>query len=257
MSDRAPSPSRARGRAGARARSADALADAPASTRSREPLDRTQVLAAALALVDARGLDALSMRRLGEVLGCDPMSIYRYTPNREALLDGVVELVMEELVIPTDRQDWQQALRASAHDFRRLALAHPHVAPLLVTRPLSTPLGRRPLGTLRPLEQVLALLVGAGFAPADALHVHRAYDSFVTGHVLGELQELVVDPQESDDLLRLGLHRLPRQEFPHLRGLASALAGYDGAAELDQGLDILLSGLRAQLDADHDRRGGA
>jgi hypothetical protein len=61
------------------------------------------------------------------------------------------------------------------------------------------------------------------------------------------LQEVVADPEESDDLLRLGLHRLPPREFPHIRRLASELADYDGATELDQGLDIMLTGLRGQL----------
>jgi len=217
-----------------------------ADTR-RAPLDRTQVLAAALRVVDAEGLDALTMRRLGQELDRDPMTIYRYTPNREALLDGLAELVVEQLNVPTTHHNWQQALRQAAHDYRQLALEHPHVAPLLVTRPLCTPLGLRPLGTLRPLERTLTLLTAAGFAPADALHVYRAYSAFVSGHIVNELQELVVDPEETDDLLRLGLHRLPRREFPHLRGLAGTLADYDGAAELDQGLDILLSGLHAQL----------
>jgi hypothetical protein len=67
------------------------------------------------------------------------------------------------------------------------------------------------------------------------------------GHVLNELQEIVDNPEETDDLLRLGLHRLPLREFPVLRGLAPALASYDGAAELERGLDILLSGLEVQL----------
>jgi len=211
------------------------------------PLDRAQVLAAALRVVDAEGLDALTMRRLGQELGRDPMTIYRYTPNRAALLDGIAELVVEQLIVPTAHENWQQALRESAHHYRQLALEHPHVAPLLVTRPLSTPLGLRPPGTLRPLERTLTLLTSAGFAPVDALHVYRAYSAFVSGHLLNELQELVVDPEEIDDLLRLGLHRLPRREFPHIRNLAGAFADYDGAAELDQGLDILLSGLRAHL----------
>ncbi|MGH3900322.1 MAG: hypothetical protein ACRDTA_19175 [Pseudonocardiaceae bacterium] len=67
--------------------------------------------------------------------------------------------------------------------------------------------------------------------------------------MLDELHELVVNPEETDDLLRLGLHRLPRREFPLLRSLAAVLANYDGAAELDQGLDILLAGLHVQLHA--------
>ena len=152
--------------------------------------------------------------------------------------------LVSQLVIPLDcGRDWQDQLRQTAHDFRQLALAHPHVVPLLVTRPLSTPLGLRPLGTLRPLEQLLALLTRAGFDPVDALHVYRAYFGFLYGHVLTELQELVADPEEADDLLRLGLHRLPPREFPLIRSLATALATYDGTAELDRGLDILLSGL--------------
>ena len=103
--------------------------------------------------------------------------------------------------------------------------------------------GLRPAGTLRPLEDILALLTRAGFGGPDALHIYRALFGFLHGHVLDELQELIENPDETDDLLRLGLHRLPISEFPLLRSLASALAGYDGAAELERGLDILLTGL--------------
>jgi hypothetical protein len=121
------------------------------------------------------------------------------------------------------------------------------VVPLLVTRPLATPLAFRPPGTLRPLEDILSLLTKAGFAGPDALHIYRALFGFLHGHVVNELQELTVDPDETDDLLRLGLYRLPIAEFPLLRSLAPALAGYDGAAELERGLDILLAGLAATL----------
>jgi hypothetical protein len=77
-----------------------------------------------------------------------------------------------------------------------------------------------PPGTLRPLEDVLALLTRAGFSGPDALHIYRALFGFLHGHVLNELQELVENPDETDDLLRLGLHRLPIGEFPLLRSLA-------------------------------------
>ena len=210
-------------------------------------LSRDLVLSTALALVDAEGLDALTMRRLGQELQRDPMSLYRYAANRAALLDGVAETVLNELAIFPNNPDWQAQLRRIAHDLRLLALRHPNVVPLLVTRPLSTPLGMRPLGTLRPLEQILALLVEAGFAPADALHVYRAYYGFLYGHILNELQEYIVDPEENEAILRLGLHRLPAKDFPHLRTLGPVLAEYDGAAELDQGLSILLTGLAGQL----------
>ena len=210
-------------------------------------LTRELVLSAALELVDAEGLDALTMRRLGQVLGRDPMSLYRYAENRAALLDGVSELVLNELAIFPADPDWKAQLRRIAHDLRLLALRHPNVVPLLVTRPLSTPLGLRPLGTVRPLEQILALLSDAGFAPADALHVYRAYYGFLYGHILNELQEYIVDPEENEALLRLGLHRLPAKDFPRLRALAPVLADYDGEAELDQGITILLSGLETHL----------
>ena len=226
-----------------------ASAKVPAITGpiQKQRLSRELVLAKALEVVDADGLEALTMRRLGQELGRDPMSLYRYAENRAALLDGVTELVLNELTIHPQDPDWKAQLRQIAHDLRRLALQHPNVVPLLVTRPLSTPLGLRPLGTLRPLEQILSLLIGAGFSPADALHVYRAYYGFLYGHILNELQEFVVDPEENEALLRLGLHRLPAKEFPRLRALAPALAEYDGAAELDQGVTILLSGLEAQL----------
>ncbi|MEX5237408.1 TetR/AcrR family transcriptional regulator C-terminal domain-containing protein [Kocuria arenosa] len=223
--------------------------NAPSPTpKTRRPrLSREAVLTTALALVDAEGLEALTMRRLGHELGRDPMGLYRYAKNRADLLDGITELVLDQLDIPAHAADWQDQLRATAHDFRALALAHPHVVPLLVTRPLSTPLGLRPLGTLRPLENILALLIDAGFAPTDALHVYRAYYGFLYGHILNELQEMIVDPEENEDLLRLGLHRLPARAFPRLRALAPALAHYDGAGELEEGITILLRGLSAQL----------
>ena len=215
--------------------------------RDTPPMSRELVLSTALEIIDRDGVEGLSMRRLGHALGRDPMSLYRYAATKAALLDGVAELVLDQLTVDTTDDDWAGQLRTVARAFRRLALAHPHVVPLLVTRPLSTPLALRPLGTLRPLEASLELLTRAGFTDVDALHVYRSFFGFLHGHVLNELQELVDNPEETDDLLRLGLHRLPLREFPLLRGLAPALATYDGAAEIERGLDILLTGLLAQL----------
>jgi AcrR family transcriptional regulator len=208
-------------------------------------ITRDVVLATALHLIDRDGADALSMRRLAQALGCDPMTLYRHAPNKAALLDGVTEIVLAQLTVNPADPDWAGQLRAVGRDFRRLALAHPRVVPLLVTRPLATPLGLRPRGTLRHLEDILTLLTRAGFSGPDALHIYRAFFGFLYGHILNELQELIENPDETDDLLRLGLYRLPIGEFPLLRKLAPDLARYDGAAELERGLDILLSGLSA------------
>lgn len=219
------------------------------ATQPKARLSRELVLTTALALLDAGGLESLTMRKLGQELGRDPMSLYRYAQNRSALLDGVLEMVLDQLDVTDSGSDWKAQLRDIAHSLRLLALEHPNVVPLLVTRPLSTPLGLRPLGTLRPLEQILGLLIEAGFAPADALHVYRAYYGYLYGHLLNELQEYVVDVEENEALLRLALHRLPAKEFPRLRAMAADLADYDGIAELDQGLAILLTGLEVQLSA--------
>lgn len=217
------------------------------SSPTTTPLTRDQVMRAALEIVDLDGVEGLSMRRLGRALGRDPMALYRYAETKTALLDCVVELVLGDLTVDPGDEDWQSQLREVARRFRAIAVTHPRVVPLLVTRPLATPLALRPHGTLRPLEATLDLLVRSGFEDVDALHIYRMFFGFLQGHVLNELQELVDNPEESDDLLRLGLHRLPIKEFPLLRGLAPALASYDGAAELERGLDILISGLQAQL----------
>ena len=219
----------------------------PAAASGNGKITRDVVLATALQIIDADGADALSMRRLARALDRDPMILYRHAPSKAALLDGVAETVLARLRVDAGDPDWAGQLRAVARRFRELALAHPHVVPLLVTRPLATPLGLRPPGTLRPLEDILTLLTRAGFPGPDALHIYRALFGFLHGHILDELQELLENPDETDDLLRLGLHRLPITEFPLLRSLAPALAAYDGEAELERGLDILLTGLTTTL----------
>ena len=229
---------------------------APPPARRPAALTRDQVLAAALQIIDEQGVEALTMRRLGQALDRNPMGIYRHAADKDALLDLVVEHVVAELVVPherdrdgdgEDRVDWETALRRTAHAFRQVALAHPNVVPLLVNRSITGPLALRPLGTLRPLEELLEVFMSAGFDQHGALHAARLFTGFLYGHIQDELQEQVHDPDETDDVLRLGLHRLPITQFPRLRSLATVLATYDGAAELDEGLAIVIAGLRSQL----------
>jgi AcrR family transcriptional regulator len=216
----------------------------PEPTPRRTPLTAEAILTAAVDIVDAGGADALSMRKLAQSLDREVMTLYRYARNKAALLDGVVELVLSELDIDPNAEDWRQELRELARDFRQLALDHPHVVPLMVTRPLVTPLGLRPPGTLRPVEDFLQLLVNVGFTPTDALEAYRLFFGFLHGHVLDELQEIVVNPAESEAVLRLGLHNLALNEFPQLRALAPELDGYDGAALLEQGVELMITGLQ-------------
>ena len=123
----------------------------PADRDDRDPganpdgrITRDVVLAAALQLIDQDGVDGLSMRRLARVLHRDPMILYRHAPNKAALLDGVAEAILAQLKVDPADPDWAAQLRAVARGYRALALAHPKAVPLLVTRPLATPLGLRP-----------------------------------------------------------------------------------------------------------------
>lgn len=213
----------------------------------REPLSRDLVLRAALTLLDADGAERLSMRRLAGLLGRDPMALYRHVATRGELLDGIVEHVLGSWTIHGGAPDWAAELRRASHALRTVALAHPHVVPLLVTRPLATPLGQRPLGVLAPLEGFLELMTGAGLSPVEALRAYRGFTGTINGHLLEELQEVVTSPAETDPVLRLGLWRLPLEEFPLVRSVAAELAGYDGSAALDRALDMVLDRLANRL----------
>lgn len=148
-------------------------------------LSRDRVLRAALALVDAEGVEALSMRRLGAALGVEAMSLYRHVPSKEALLDGVVELLFAELDRGAAGDDWRATLERMLAATRALALAHPRAYPLLALRELVTP------EAIEQYEQVVGRLVRDGFSDADARLAFRTVASFANGHLL---EEVAADP---------------------------------------------------------------
>ena len=165
--------------------------------RSRPGMSTGRITAAALQIVDTEGSQALTMRRLGQALDRKVMTLYRYVPSKDALLDGVVARVLTDLAINPAAADWRQELRDLATSFRGLALAHPNAVPLLVTRPLTSPLGQRPPATLRPLEDFLELLIRAGFSPADALHAYRLFFGFLHGQISTRSLQEIRDPANS------------------------------------------------------------
>jgi hypothetical protein len=127
-----------------------------------------RITAAALQIVDTEGSQALAMRRLGQALNRKVMTLYRYVPSKDALLDGVVTRVLTHLAINPAAADWRQELRNLATSFRGLALAHPNAIPLLVTQPLASPLGQRPPATFRPWKTSS----NCSSAPGSALPTH-------------------------------------------------------------------------------------
>jgi AcrR family transcriptional regulator len=211
--------------------------------RAGHRLSRERVLTAALELVDRSGLEALTLRQLAAELGVEPAAIYRYAPSKQALLDGLVEQVMSRLAVDPEDPDWRAQLHRDADSYRDLILAHPDVLPLIATRPLMTPLVRRPRAVLRHAEGILELLCRAGLDGAAAGRLYRRFFSYQLGQLLLELREAVDDPGEEEPVLRMGLHRLPRAEFPRLRAIAPTVLGYDARQELHEGLDVLFDSL--------------
>lgn len=207
-------------------------------------LSRERVLATALELVDREGLSALSMRRTGAELGVEAMALYRYAAGKDALLDGLVEALYteleEQLAASAEAPEWRDELHRIAAATYRVAFAHPQVAPLLATRMLAVPLARRPLAVLRDHERILALLGRAGLDEDATVMAFRAVTSWVLGYILGDLRAMVDNPDEPDPAFRLGLHRMPARELPHLRGAAPTLARRGAPEGLALGLDALL-----------------
>ncbi len=224
-------------------------AAAPGSGRSQ--LDRRRILGAAVKLIDLYGLRALTMRRLGGYLGVDGMALYRYIPWREALIDGVVETVIDELYgdpdVHLETVDWQDYLQRLAHGVRRIAQAHPEVFPLIATRPPAAPWIRPPLRSLRWMESFLQTLHQCGFPDPDAVAAYRAFSSFLLGHLLLEVSVKGVDigPVDEPDP---GTPRASDLDgYPRLQGLQEELSQNHAAAEFEQSLESLLGRLETQL----------
>ena len=212
------------------------------TTRARRPLTRARILTAALRLVDREGLEALSMRRLGQALGVEAMSLYNHVPNKAAVLDGLVELLLGELEIPgPEAGDWRERIRRIAHSYRRIAHAHPHAFPLPVTRPYNTP------ATLRQLETTLEILHEGGFDAETALHAFQTSTSYVSGYVLAELPRLTRRPEQDGTGIRLDRRQLDAAVFPRLVELAPYYTARDRDAEFAYGLDVILAAFQAKL----------
>lgn len=211
------------------------------------PLSRERVLDQALALADAEGIDALSMRRLGRALGAGAMSLYHHVRDKDALLDGMVDLVFAEIHLPESGGDWQAALRARAVSTRDVLARHPWAIALMETRTAPGP------ANLRHREAVTATLRKAGFSVRMATHANWLIDSYVYGYALQRANLPFADAEELTDMTRdVFLPQLPPDEFPYLNESATELmqSDYDPADEFAYGLDLILDAL------ERDRRAG-
>ncbi len=214
----------------------------PATTRrarpGREPLTRERVLRAALELADARGIDAVSMRKLGEVLHVEAMSLYRYVDGKEAVLDGLADLVTAEFDVPVRGGDWRAEVRRSAVSAHEALLRHPWASSVLESRMNPGPT------RLRYLEAVLGVLREAGFDWATVGRAFMAIDSHTYGFAMQE-QAWAFDPAVSDEIAATFAAMLPGDAYPNLIAMATYSAtGPDAVRpEFTFGLDLMLDGL--------------
>ncbi|HEY5786525.1 MAG TPA: TetR/AcrR family transcriptional regulator [Microlunatus sp.] len=209
----------------------------------RRPLDQMRILRAAVGFIDDNGLSKLTMRRLGAHLGVEAMALYRYVPGREQLLDGVVEVVMDELYESTHAgglsTSWQEYLQMQAHAVRTLAVTHPRIFPLVATRPPSAPWLRPPLRSLRWVESFLQGLREYGFSSPVSVAVYRSFATFLLGALLleaGTLEDLTVTEKvnlafiETDDL----------SAYPIISEMAAELSDGGFETEFEAALEDLI-----------------
>ncbi|OII64402.1 TetR family transcriptional regulator [Streptomyces sp. CC53] len=200
--------------------------------RPRKPLlSRERIVAAAAALVDAEGLEAVSTRRLAAELGVSGPSLYNHFHTKDEILEAVADAVSAQVDLSMfdadDPRDWRTALHDWAVSYRAALTAHPNIVPVLARGP-----GRRPAG-LRVADAVFGAMVRAGWPPAEATHIGALMRYFVTGSALGSFALGFVDDAAAYD----------PADYPHL-GQAHLLAEH--RQRVDEG--AFETGLRALLD---------
>ena len=213
--------------------------------RSRPPLTRERILDAALALADRDGIDGLSMRRLGQEVGVEAMSLYNHVANKDDVLDGVLELVAAEFDVDPSGAGWRERARALAISARDALVRHPWAASLMASH-----VGQPGAHRLRYTDSLLAILEDGGFSDALTYHGYHTLDT----HIKGYAYQQVVFPMGDEELEEKGrqfLEMLPHDEYPALaRHVAAHLDGaFEDHRGFEFGLDLLLDGLERLREA--------
>lgn len=223
--------------------SREAAREARATSRAARhapgtPLTRERIVTAALALVDREGLAALSMRRLGAELGADPMAAYHYLPNKQALLDAIVEAVMAEIDLSVDQpsEPPEERLVYAALAYRDVLLAHRNALPILLSRGPSTP------AAMRPVELLIGILRDAGLPAGEAFAGMNAIAATVRGTVGMVAGETAEAP--GPDHHQAQASELPPEAFPNLHEMALCAPDFLGR-DFEFGIRALARGLLA------------
>jgi AcrR family transcriptional regulator len=217
-----------------------------AKAEPRARLTRDRVLRAAMDLADEGGIEAVTMRRLARALGVEAMSLYYYAANKDDILAGIVDLVVQEIELPVREGDWRAAIRASAISAHRVLRRHPWACNLLMSGAVVLP------ARLGYIDALLGRLVGAGL-PAELIDLaYHALDSHILGFTLWEAGYTSAFRGLPPDFATTFLRDLPREDYPHLADhvayhLRPASANRKGEFELV--LDLILDGLERARDA--------
>src|SRR4051812_18633722 len=207
---------------------------------ARTPLSRERVLAAAVAFADANGLDSLSMRKLGEALGVEAMSLYNNVANKVDLLDGMIDAVFAEIGLPSDEAGWRTAMRRRAVSVRRVLRRHRWAIGLMESRTSPGP------ATLAHHDAVIGVLRAGGFTVAQTAHAFSLLDSYIYGFALQEKGLPFEGPEQTAAVAAEMFARFPADRYPHFVELATEHVlqpGYDYGDEFVFGLDLILDGL--------------
>jgi AcrR family transcriptional regulator len=211
------------------------------AARHRDPLNRERVLRAAVALADENGIGSLTMRKLGEALGVEAMSLYNHVANKDDLLDGMIDIVFGEIGLPGNETDWRTAMRQRAISVREALSRHRWAIGLMESRSSPGP------ATLRHHDAVIGSLRTAGFSIEMAAHAYSALDSYIYGFALQEPSLPFDTPEETAEVAKSIMARFSNGEYPHLAELTLEYVlkpGYDYGNEFEFGLGLILDSLQ-------------
>ena len=181
------------------------------SAKSRAPLSRERVLRAALVLADMGGIESLTMRKIGQELHVEAMSLYNHVANKDDILDGIVDLVFSEIALPSERADWKTAMRQRAISARDVLLRHPWATSLMQSRTKPGP------ATLRHHNAVIGSLRKAGFTIDMAAHAFSVLDGYIYGFALQQMNLPYHTSEENAEFAREHPPAAPRERVPASR----------------------------------------
>jgi AcrR family transcriptional regulator len=216
-----------------------------AESTKREPLTRERVLQAAVELADERGLGELSMRKLGQRLGVEAMSLYNHVASKDDLLDGIVEVALAEIELPPAGVHWKEAIRQTAVSSYQAFLRHRWACSQLMRGTRVSP------RQMQWMEDVLRTFRQAGFSADLTHHAYHALDSHITGFTLWQVNMPFETREELVGLAEGFLRELSADRFPHVVEHAYQHlepSSPDGKTEFEFGLDLILDGLERLHD---------